>query len=162
MRAVSGVRKVTGVNKRKVTSCPVIILHSYSYPVTAFWSSLSFHFWTQSFVPLSSLSSRHTARLYRNCQLQLLLSPADGHSPLRVIALRHGRKIRQIFKGMYLEITAIGKNLSPLLISLPSGVQPNLEMLTFVTTCLRLLDCLKHRSAQSTWPNSYSFWCSSW
>lgn len=92
-----------------------------------------------------------------------LFSPADGCSLLRLTAqaLRRGRKRRQILKGMYLEIIAIVKNLSSLLIALPSGVKPKLETLTFVTTCLRLLDCLKHKSAQSAWPNSYSFWCSS-
>lgn len=54
-----------------------------------------------------------------------------------------------MLKGMCLEIIAIVKNLSLLLSALPSGVKPKLETLTFVTTCLRLLDCFKQRSAQS-------------
>lgn len=69
-------------------------------------------------------------------------SPADGcsHLWLTVQALRRGRKMRQILQGMCLEFIAIVKNLSSLLIARPSGVKPKLEMLTCVTTCLRLLD----------------------
>lgn len=52
--------------------------------------------------------------------------------------------MEQILKGMCLEIIAIVKNLPSLLVALPSGVKPKLETLTFVTTCLRWLDCLKH------------------
>lgn len=155
------VRKIADVNNRKITSCPMIILHSYSYPLSYFWSSSSCHFWIQSIVSFSSLSSRDTACLAGiascNCSFHQLMATV----PCSWLH-RHERKRRKILKAAYLEVIAAGKNLSPLLISLPSGVQPNLEMLTFVIACLRLLDCLKHRSAESVWPNSYSLWCSSW
>lgn len=50
---------------------------------------------------------------------------------------------------MYLETIVIVKTLFSLLIAFLPVVKPKPGTLTFVITCLKFLDHLKHRSAQS-------------